>query len=318
MKKVIAIGEALIDFIPGQTDCTLEQVETFTRACGGAPANVAAAVSLLGCRSALLTKLGQDAFGNFIVQTLTDAGVDCSHVLRTDRASTSLAFVSLRADGGRDFSFYRNPGADMLLSPEDLDPKFFSDCASLHFCSVDLVECPTKYAHLRAIEYAKSAGALISFDPNIRLPLWGSAADCQKAVREFLPYADLIKISDEESEFVTGYADPDKAVQSLLDGGAKAVLLSLGGKGAMLRSKGASCMVPAYPAKVLDTTGAGDCLIGALLYRLCRDGIDADGLAALSADRMRDYLTFACRCAGMSTERHGAIASYPTKGTMGL
>lgn len=318
MKKVITIGEALIDFIPGQTGCPLDRVETFSRACGGAPANVAAAVSLLGGRSALLTKLGRDAFGDFIARTLTDAGVDCSHVLRTDSANTSLAFVSLRQDGGRDFSFYRNPGADMLLSADELDPGFFSDCGAMHFCSVDLVECPAKYAHLRAIETAKSAGALISFDPNIRLPLWGSAEDCQRTVREFLPYADLIKISDEESEFVTGQTDPERAVQSLFAIGAKAVLLSLGGKGAIFYRRGQSVRVPAYPAKVLDTTGAGDCLIGALLYRLCRDGIDADRLAALSEERMRDDLTFAVRCAGISTENHGAIASYPTKETLGL
>lgn len=318
MKKVIAIGEALIDFIPSRAGCALSEVESFSRACGGAPANVAAAVSLLGGRSALLTKLGADGFGDFIQDALISAGVDGSKILRTNAAHTSLAFVSLRSDGDRDFSFYRDPGADMLLSPDEIDRDFFSDCGILHFCSVNLVDCPAKSAHLRAIEYAKDAGATISFDPNIRLPLWKDPADCQRTVREFLPFADLIKISDDECEFVTGQRDPDRAAERLLMGGAKAVLLSMGGAGAAIYTASGECVrVPCAPGPVVDTTGAGDCLIGAFLYRLIREDVAAD-LSTLPKDRLISDLTFAVRCAAVCVSGHGAIPSYPTRETLNL
>lgn len=312
MKKVLAIGEALIDFIPSETGCTLDRVPSFTRTCGGAPANVAAAVSLLGGRSALLTKLGKDGFGDFIVRTLTDAGVDPSGILRTDEAPTSLAFVSLRQDGGRDFSFYRNPGADMLLSSDELTPDLFDGCGALHFCSVDLVECPMKEAHLKAIACARRQGAIISFDPNIRLPLWKDPTDCRRTVRQFLPYADLVKISDEESEFVTGIADPRRAAEHLLESGAKLVLLSMGKAGAMLYGRQGVLSVPAENRESMDTTGAGDCLIGAFLYRLAKENVTASDLESLPVEGLRRDLAFANRCAGISVSAHGAIPSYPT------
>lgn len=312
MKKVLAIGEALIDFIPSVTGCTLDRVPSFTRTCGGAPANVAAAVSLLGGRSALLTKLGNDGFGDFIVRTLNDVGVDTAGILRTNEAPTSLAFVSLRSDGGRDFSFYRSPGADMLLCGEELDPTFFEDCGALHFCSVDLVECPMKEAHRQAIAYAKERGAIISFDPNIRLPLWKNSEDCKAAVRQFLPYADLVKISDEESEFVTGIADPHRAAEHLLESGAKLVLLSLGKAGARLYGSQGVLTVSAGNAPARDTTGAGDCLIGSFLYRLAERDVTVSDLEFLPPEQLYRDLAFANRCAGISITVNGAIASYPT------
>ena len=133
MKKLLAIGEALIDFIPAQRDCLLKEVEQFTRVCGGAPANVAAAAAKLGGDSSLISQLGRDAFGDYIVDTLADAGVDTSKICRTDRANTALAFVSLKADGNRDFSFYRKPSADMLLEPEQLEEAWFANTGVLHF-----------------------------------------------------------------------------------------------------------------------------------------------------------------------------------------
>lgn len=313
MKKVLAIGEALIDFIPSVTGCTLDKVPSFTRTCGGAPANVAAAVALLGGRSALLTKLGKDGFGDFIVRTLRDAGVDSAGILRTDEAPTSLAFVSLKEDGGREFSFYRSPGADMLLTAGELNPDVFDGCGALHFCSVDLVECPMKDAHLRAIAYAKDRGAIISFDPNIRLPLWKNSEDCKVAVRQFLPYADLVKISDEESEFVTGISDPCRAAEYLLESGAKLVLLSMGKAGARLYSRQGVLSVGAANTPARDTTGAGDCLIGSFLYRLAKRNITASDLETLSPDQLYRDLAFANRCAGISITANGAIPSYPTE-----
>ena len=210
MKKLIAIGEALIDFIPAQTG-RLQDVASFEPHVGGAPCNVCGAFARLGGTSAMITQLGQDGFGDKIVSELASYGVDTTMIERTSAANTSLAFVALQADGNREFSFYRKPGADMLMRPDQLRKEGFQNCGFLHFCSVSLGDFPMRQAHRQAIAMAREQGALISFDPNIRLPLWPDAQACQKAVREFLPQAEIIKISDEELEFITGTTDLQKA-----------------------------------------------------------------------------------------------------------
>lgn len=204
MKKVVAIGELLIDFVPQQRGCALDEVVQFERVAGGAPANVATAVARLGGRAQMISQVGEDAFGTHILKTLHANGVNISTVFRTGRANTALAFVSLDKNGNREFSFYRNPSADLFLDEAQITPDIFADCAVLHFCSVDLVDAPVKQAHRKAIRLAKDAGAFLSFDPNVRLPLWDSPESCQAAIREFLPCADLVKLSDDEVEFCTG------------------------------------------------------------------------------------------------------------------
>lgn len=174
MKKVISIGEALIDFIPQEKGVALKDVSNFLRVAGGAPLNVAAVIAKLGGKSQMLTKLGMDGFGDHILEEVTPLGVDVSKILRTNEANTALAFVSLKEDGERDFSFYRNPSADMLLNESEIDEDVFKDEGILHFCSVSLIDAPIKEAHRKAIEFAKKHNCLISFDPNVRLPLWES------------------------------------------------------------------------------------------------------------------------------------------------
>ena len=194
MKKVISIGEALIDFIPHEKGVALKDVSNFFRVAGGAPLNVAAAVAKLGGKAQMLTKLGVDGFGDHILEEVSPLGVDVSKVLRTKEANTALAFVSLKEDGERDFSFYRNPSADMLLNESEINKEWFNDCHSLHFCSVDLIDCPMKEAHKKAIDCAIDNNSIISFDPNVRLPLWNSEDECRKAILEFLPFAHIVKI----------------------------------------------------------------------------------------------------------------------------
>ena len=188
----------------------------------------------------MITQVGNDAFGDYIVDQLEKCGIDTESICRTDAANTALAFVSLKTDGNRDFSFYRKPSADMLMEPEQLQPAWLEDTAVLHFGSVSLVESPMKQTHVRAIQLAKEQGAVISFDPNIRLPLFPSAEACQAAVREFLPYVDLLKVSDEELEFVTGETDIQKAAPLLFEQGCKMILYSKGKQGAMLKKIGSN------------------------------------------------------------------------------
>ena len=168
---LFSIGEALIDMIPSRVGCSFDEVPSFSPRTGGAPANVCAAFARLGGKSAFLSQLGDDPFGHKIARELEACGIDLSHLAFTDKASTALAFVSLEEDGSRTFSFYRKPSADLLYSPEQIDPAWFADAFALHFCSVSLVDSPMRYAHLAAISAAREAGAIVSFDPNLRFPL---------------------------------------------------------------------------------------------------------------------------------------------------
>lgn len=310
MKYLACIGEALIDFIPDRTGCALKDVISFKRVCGGAPANVCAAFSRLGGKARMITKVGDDPFGDYIVDTLESVGVDVSFVQRSKSAKTALAFVSLKADGGRDFSFYRNPSADMLLKAESLSGDVFKDVGYLHFCSVDLIEAPIKYAHLRAIALARAEGAVVSFDPNLRLNLWDSVSECKKTVREFLEYADVVKLSDEELEFVTGEKDIDKACSYLFDKGVKLVLYTMGKDGAMAVTPRAKASSRRFDVKAVDTTGAGDSAAGALLYRLACNGVGLKELEALDEKSLADYVNFAAAYSALSVTKNGAIDSY--------
>lgn len=311
MKKLVAIGEALIDFIPAQRDCPLKSVEQFTRVCGGAPANVASVVARLGGQSQMITQLGMDAFGDYIVDTLHEIGVDTSSICRTDIANTALAFVSLKADGNRDFSFYRKPSADLLLQPAQLRPEWFAQAGVLHFCSVSLVDSPMQDSHRKAIRLAKEAGALISFDPNIRLPLWRDAETCRERVQEFLPCADVFKISDEELEFVTGKDKIEDAAEYLFASGCSMILYSMGKQGAMLLTPQGSCTVENPDVPVKDTTGAGDAIIGSFLYCLTANDATKESIAEMSMEELQTWLEFAVYYANYSVMGSGAIASYP-------
>lgn len=311
MKTVVAIGEALIDFIPRQKGCNLKDNAVFERVCGGAPANAAATISKLGGSSRIITQLGKDGFGDYILEVLSDAGVKADSVLRTEQANTSLAFVALKEDGNREFSFYRNPGADMLLAEEQIEPTWFEDCGALHFCSVDLIDCPMKQAHRKAISLAKQQGAIISFDPNIRLPLWKDHAALRQTVLEFMACADILKISDEELEFITGETDIRKAAPAILAKGVQMILFSEGKKGARLLTSSFEVSVPAVPVAVFDTTGAGDAIIGAFLWGLMEQGVE--DISSVSYDTAKSLLTFANSCASYSVQSGGAISAYGTK-----
>ena len=312
MKKVISIGEALIDFIPNQKGCELKHVTGFERVVGGAPANVSAVVAKLGGKSNFISKLGEDAFGDHIIETLKDANVNTDYILRTDKANTGLAFVSLKEDGNRDFSFYRNPSSDMLLEESELKQEWFEDCYCLHFCSVDLIECPMKNTHKKAIEYALQNKSIISFDPNVRLPLWDSEESCREAILEFLPLAHIVKISDEELEFITGYNNIDEAKTVLFNGNVKLVLFTKGKDGAEAHTKDKIVKIPGNSVDVVDTTGAGDSFIGSFLFKLLQDNINIKNLDSISDEMLKEYLVFSNYYATYSTTKKGAIGSYAT------
>jgi fructokinase len=313
MSKVIAIGEALIDFIPEQKGKALKDVEDFLRVPGGAPLNVVAAVCKLGGRGMMLTKLGMDAFGDKILEDAKAIGVDTSRVLRTKEANTALAFVSLREDGERDFSFYRNPSADMLLNADEINEEDFEGGDILHFCSVSLIDAPIKEAHKEAIEYAKANKCIISFDPNVRLALWDSEESCREAILEFLPYANIVKISDEELEFITGIKDEEKALKSLFIGAIEVIIYTKGSKGAQFITTNFCVESESFKVKVEDTTGAGDSFIGSLLYQLSSNKVKLEDLVTLDKRKIKDLLRFSNGVAALTVSKKGAIAALPTR-----
>lgn len=309
--KLISIGEALIDFIPQQVGIGLKEVQGFSPKVGGAPANVCGAFSKLGGKSMMITKLGEDAFGDRIIENLRNHQIDVSHILRTKEANTALAFVSLAADGNREFSFYRKPSADMLLAPEELEEAWFDEVFALHFCSVDLIPSPMKEAHKKAIQIASEKGSIISFDPNVRFPLWESKEALRETILEFIPKADILKISDEELEFITGYKTVEEAREILFTGNVKLVLFTKGGDGAEAYTHSTKIDVPSVRVNAVDTTGAGDGFIGAFLFKLMEDGIKAQTLGDLSETKLARYLSFANLFCQHSVLGEGAIDSYP-------
>lgn len=309
-QTLIAIGEALIDFTPLQQGQALKDVSSFVRNCGGAPINIAAAVSKLGGNAKVITQLGADPFGDYIIETLEQCHVDISAIKRTALYPTGLAFVSLAADGNRDFTFYRNPSADLFLSPQDITPQTMKECSILHFCSVALVESPMKEAHRKAIALAKDQGAIISFDPNVRLPLWNSEQACKNAILEFAPYADILKISEDELPFLTGHNNIETALSDFPN--AKLLLYTCGAKGSQLVTANSIYRQAPLAVKAVDTTGAGDAFAAAFLYQLLKDHITRQALPQLSDKKLQTYLQFANAYAANSTLKHGAVNAMAT------
>jgi fructokinase len=313
MGKLFSIGEVLIDFIPLQKGVALKDVLAFERAPGGAPANVAAAVAKYGQEAAMISKLGNDAFGDFLIEKLVEAGVETDKIYRTGDANTALAFVSLKENGQRDFSFYRNPSADLLLSEDEVEPTWFKKGDILHFCSVDLVESPMKHAHKKAIAAVSAADGLVSFDPNVRLPLWEDPEDCRKAILEFLPTVDIVKVSDEELEFITGMKDESEAIKSLFVGNVKAVVYTKGAAGADLILKEQKFESSGYAVEAVDTTGAGDAFIGGFLYQLLELHANPENIEEVLRDHHSPILQFSNASGALTTTGKGAISALPNK-----
>lgn len=312
-KDVVALGEILIDFTFAGKN--VDGKNLFEENPGGAPANCVSAVAKLGGKSAFIGMTGRDSFGEDVRSVLQNIGVDTSAMRYTDKQHTTLAFVSLDANGERHFSFCRNPGADTQISPDDLDYDMLKNTRIFHIGSLSLTDSPAKEATLKAIEEAKKAGALISYDPNYRAALWKGREDAIPLMKSLFPCADLVKVSDEELALLFG-ADKsaEDGAKEIMDCGVSLVLVTLGSKGVYYRAKNKagevfSGTIGVPSVKVVDTTGAGDSFTGGLLYRLTRreNPLDFDK-SAIEAD-----LTFANAVASICVTRRGAIPALPTK-----
>ena len=309
MTKIYTIGEMLIDFIPNKINCGLKDVDSFTKMAGGAPANVAVAASKLGSEAYYVGMVGKDAFGDFLIDTVKSYGVKNEYIYQTEQANTSLAFVSLMDNGQREFSFYRNPGADMLLEEKHVETINISKDDLISFCSVDLIEAPVKYATKRFLEKANEIGATVLFDPNLRFNLWNDLDELKEIVLEFVKYAQIIKISDDELEFITGHSDEEKAIEFIKNITDANIIITRGSKGSYAEFGDFKVERSISKVEAIDTTGAGDAFVGGILNFIDKN---KKSINKYSLEDVKDMLDFANRVAAYSVTKNGAMASYPS------
>lgn len=310
MFDITAIGELLIDFTPAAGGAGGELL--FAGKPGGAPANVLAADSRLGGKTAFIGKVGDDRFGRFLKKTLEDSRIDAAGLAVDRSIPTTLAFVHLDGKGDRSFSFYRKPGADVMLQISDLKKELLTDCRIFHFGSVSLTGDPSRSATLFAIKTAKRAGRIISYDPNYRPALWDGAETAKEQMKAGLGLADIVKMSEEEMVLLTGKTDLEEGSKAVLDCGAALALITLGAKGSFYRNAESCGTFPTYDVKTIDTNGAGDSFLGAVLYRLC--GKNLPEIQKLSQKELEDIVSFANAAGALTTTKAGAIPAMPTLG----
>ena len=271
-----------------------------------------AALTKFGAKTAMIGKVGSDAFGRLLIKTLKGAGIDTRGMLVSDDVFTTLAFVTLDDSGDREFSFARKPGADTQLRFDEIDLSVIDASKVLHFGTLSMTNEPARDATYKAVEYAAGHGKLISFDPNLRKPLWDDLDEAKRQMLWGLKHADIVKISDEETEFLFGIA-PEEAAKHIIDSfGVRLVYVTCGAEGCFYRTKTASGFVKALSGiAVKDTTGAGDIFGGSAMYGLLRAGGVPE---KLTAEELENIVSFACASAGLSTTKAGGISSVPELG----
>jgi fructokinase len=316
MSSILCFGEALIDF-HAQPQGGAGQPPAFVPFAGGAPANVAVAAALLGARARFAGMLARDMFGDFLLKSLTDLGVGVEDVARTDEARTALAFVAHDENGDRSFSFYRPPAADLLFRPEHFRKEAFDDVAIFHVCSNSLTEGAIAETTVEGMRRARTAGALVSFDMNLRPALWpkGHEQDAQLGrLWQTLSEADVIKLSAEEFAVVHEGAGSDEAVlKRLWDGKARLLLITDGPAPMRWFTRNANGVIPGYKVEAVDTTAAGDAFVGGMLARLAAAGTTHADLDALVADeaRLTNLIRFAAACGAITATRKGSFTAIP-------
>ena len=307
MYDIIALGELLIDFAAVGTDA--EGYPTMAAHPGGAPANYLAAVNKFGGKTALIGKVGNDSFGNLLLGTLKNSGIDTAGMKQSDEFFTTLAFVSFDEHGDRSFAFSRKPGADTQLSFEEIDLSMIDNTRVFHFGTLSLTHEPAKTATVKAVAYAKSKGKLISFDPNLRPPLWASLDDAKAQMEWGISQADVVKISDEEVDFLWQISPEEGAKKLIKDYGVKLAFVTCGAEGCVFKNACAEGHVPALQGlNVIDTCGAGDIFGGSAMWKVLCSGKTPE---TLETEELRDIVRYATAAAGLSTQRSGGISSIP-------
>ena len=307
MIDIMTLGELLIDLTQGGTDENGNG--KFTAYPGGAPANVAVAASRLGASAVFIGKVGNDAFGRSLAETLKKDNVDIKGLYFDDEQPTTMAIVSVDESGERDFSFYRNPGADTQLTSEEAIAALSANMPKiLHIGSLSMTNSPSKEACVEAVKYAKENGAIISYDPNYRAALWDSEDHAVEMMKSLLPYADILKVSDEEMSMLTMVGDFEEGSRILAEYGAGIVLVTLGADGVFVRMGSKTATVPGFKVDVADTNGAGDTFLGAMLMQIATGMTGSEDVWT----QLLGMVRYANKAASITCSRHGAIPAMPT------
>lgn len=308
MSKLVSIGELIIDFASDGVS-ELKNTEVFRKKPGGACANVCCQVSKNNLKAVYISKVGNDAFGDFLIETLQNENVETTLVKKSDDYHTSLAFVSFLENGERQFSFFRKCAADLYFTLDDVAEANIEEGDVFHFGSVALKTKEARAAHDYLIEKALKNKALITFDPNVRLNLWEDHQELKDVINDYVPYAHVLKISDDELPFITGVENEVDAIKHLFRGNVKLVILTRGSHGATIYLNGEVVANHCgYKVKALDTTGAGDSFFGGFISKLLKENRTPQNLLE-NVESYNDYLKFACKCGAYTTLNYGAISA---------
>lgn len=305
---VVALGELLIDFTEYAKSDRGNKI--FEANPGGAPCNVLALLQKLGKKTAFIGKVGNDQFGRILCETINSIGIDSSNLIFDNEIPTTLAFVGKTPDGDREFSFYRNPGADMMLNADEVDEDLLKNAKIFHFGTLSMTHETVRGATISAIKKAKENGAIISLDPNLREPLWKSLDEAKTQMKAALSYCDILKISDNEIEFLTGETDFDEGVKKIREEyDIPLICVTLGKDGSRAYYNNIKVVASGfYQENIVDTTGAGDTFCGSVLNYICENGLEN-----LSEKQIEEMITFANAAASLVTTKAGAILSMPTE-----
>lgn len=308
MASVVALGELLIDFTSSCTDG--EGYPTMIAHPGGAPANYLAALARFGNDAAFIGKVGDDAFGHLLSGTLEKAGINTKGLIIDRNYFTTLAFVTLDESGDREFSFARKPGADTRLTEDEIDYSLIKSSKVFHFGTLSLTSEPAKAATKKAVTFANENGLLISFDPNLRKPLWDNLSDAKEEMLWGLKNSDVVKISDDEVDFLFGLGPKEGAEKIFNEFGVKLIFVTCGADGAWFKNEKACGHVPGLTGiKVVDTTGAGDIFGGSAMHKILEKGKNVEDLEERD---LEEITRFASTSASLSTTKAGGISSVPS------
>ncbi|MDQ3815173.1 MAG: PfkB family carbohydrate kinase [Armatimonadota bacterium] len=310
MAVAVCFGELLVDMVSDRADASLQEARRFLKAPGGAPANVAVGLARLGVPSAFVGQVGADPFGDWLRGIIAREKVDVTSLLSSPVARTTIAFVATRSDGRKDICFYRNPGADALLNPDDLSPDLLDGARIFHCGSVSLSQGPCREAQLQVARWAVERGVMVSFDPNWRPSLWDDVNLAHQLIWQMIPLSDVVKVADEEWEFITGTTDLAAGAAKIRATGPRLVVVTLGANGAYFDCAGAHGKVREFPVDAIDTLGAGDAFVAGILSQiLAHESLDA----VLNEATLREIIRFANACGAFATQKPGAIPALPTR-----
>jgi fructokinase len=306
---IICLGELLVDMFPSETGKRLSEVPAFIPKPGGGPANAAVAAARLGASCAFIGKVGQDSFGEWLIDTLSNEGVNVDGARFDEEARTTMAFIAKPDVNTAEFVFYRNPGADIRLTPAELDRDLLSATRCLHFGSLSLTHEPARSATREAIETIRGSDALISYDVNYRPSLWESATEAISQAQAMLPLVDLVKVNDDELHLLTGSRDLETAPRMILDRGPSICIVTMGPEGSHFCTSKASGTVSPFTVQTVDATGCGDAFIAGLLSRLVREG---NWREKVDSDSMMSALRYANAVGALTATKLGVFPALPT------